>query len=914
MKSKKVIGFGILAVGVGLVLYSLMSGGQRPVVSGIEPTRGANVVLITLDTTRADHLGCYGGDPEITPVLDSLAAEGVLFEQMQAAAPITLPSHASMLSGLYPYHHGVRNNGMFALSDDVETLATMFSDAGYATGAFVSASVLARRFGLDEGFDIYDDDLSRGSHLTRRGVPARRGDLTVEATLDWLGEVPEDKPFFCWLHLYDPHAPYDPPPEFRRRFRTDPYSGEIAFTDTLVGQVLEFLEDRGLSGNTFVHVVADHGESFGEHGEQTHAILLHQATTKVPWIVVGPSVPAGERYRAPTSGVDIATTVAALVDIPAPNRKTTDGVDVFSSQETDLDATQERDIITEILLPKYQYGWAPLYGIRQGRWQLILGTYPELFDIQLDPRELSDVSEREKTVTAELERRLESLTQESTEDEARLTLSKSELDQLAALGYIGSEATEREAPLDPREMIEAHVDFEAGRELVSQGDTDLALKALSGALDRDPNNVAMLTERARLFLRTGELDDARRDFQRCMTLDPDSATAFHGLAQIEIKGGNFDNALELAEIGSTKRGAFESLSVLKARALIGMERVDDATRFIDERLAEHPNDADLLGLRGDIYAHNGDFEKAEEYFRKAVAEDALHAPSRFLLAQLLKRNGRGPEAVAVLEDLLQIQPGNPRALAAIGDIKINDAESAVAYLEEAVRLDPKNYEALLNLGRVYLQMGLGAKGEAMLRRAIESRPYSKSAYNNLAVSLIIQGRLAEAEEMLQTLLEEHPDFAEARNNLSLTLARSGDLKGAEAEARRAIESNEKLLDPSLTLASILNGSGRHAEAVSVLEPFVEGQPTHTDFAIHYGWGLVGSGREEAAIPWLEQAMSVTQSKDERVVLGLAQAKEAVGRTKEALDLYELAGQISVTPKIRAQALESIERLARSGVN
>jgi choline-sulfatase len=914
MKSPKVIGFVFLAVGIGLGLFSLMPQETRSAVSSIDPTTNANVVLITIDTTRADRLGCYGGDLEVAPVIDGLARRGVLFEQMQAAAPITLPSHTSMLSGLYPYHHGVRNNGMFALPGDVETLATVFHDAGYATGAFVSASVLARRFGLERGFDIYDDDLSRGSHLTRRGVPARRGDLTLEAALDWLGEVPEGNPFFCWLHLFDPHAPYDPPPEFKRRFPTDPYAGEIAFTDSLIGQVMEFLEDRGLSGNTFVHVVADHGEAFGEHGERTHAILLHQATTKVPWIVVGPSVPTGERYQAATSGVDIAATVAALADVPVPNGETADGINVFAVEGTENGANQEREIITEILLPKYQYGWAPLLGVRQGRWQLTRGAYSELFDLQLDPRELSNVSEREKTITAALEERLDTLTQVSSEDEVRLTLSRSELDQLAALGYIGSEATERQAPPDPRAMIDAHVEFEAGRELVSQGDTDLALKALNGALDRDPGNVAMLTERARLYLRTGQLDDARRDFHRCLTLDPESATVFYGMAQIEIQDRNFDKALELAEIGSTKRGAFESLSVVKARALIGLGRLDDATLFVEERLATNPNDADLLGLRGDIFAHEGDIETAEEYFRMAVAEDALHAPSRFLLAELLKRNGRGAEAVAVLEDLLRIQPGNPRALAAIGDIKIQDSESAVAYLEEAVRLDPKNYEALLNLGRVYLQMGFGTKGEAMLRRAIESRPFSKSAYNNLAVSLIIQGRLAEAEEMLRALLEEHPEFAEARNNLSLTLARRGDLEGAEAEARRAIESNEGLLDPRLTLASILNETGRYAETVDVLELFAEKQPEHTDFSIQYGIGLVGSGRAGEAIPWLEKAVAVTQSSDERVVLALARAKEAVGQQREARDLYELAGQISTTPQNRAEALAAIERLSTEGLD
>lgn len=200
----------------------------------------------------------------------------------------------------------------------------------------------------------------------------------------------------------------------------------------------------------------------------------------------------------------------------------------------------------------------------------------------------------------------------------------------------------------------------------------------------------------------------------------------------------------------------------------------------------------------------------------------------------------------------------------------------------------------------------------MLRRAIESRPHSKSAHNNLAVSLIVQGRLSEADDMLRSLVAEHPQFAEARNNLSLCLARNGKMKEAEAEARLAVKSRQDFLDPRLTLASILNESGRHAEAVSILEPFADTQPAHTDFAIQYGLGLVGSGRAEDSMPWFEKAMAITQSRDERVVLALARAKEAVGQRSEALNLYELAGQISSIPKVRADALAAIERLSTEG--
>ncbi|MEN8165553.1 MAG: sulfatase, partial [Acidobacteriota bacterium] len=267
MRLTKIVAIALIIAGaLGLWLSTRI---DRPndIPESVGTFPGASVVMVTLDTTRADRLGCYGSTAGLTPFLDSLAERGIVFENAQAVAPITLPSHASMMTGLNPVKHEVRNNGMFVLGEDIETLAEVFSENGYATGAFISAQVLVGRYGLDQGFDVYDDDLSQARKAGQTVVPSRRGNVTLESAKRWLETIPEDKPVFMWLHLYDPHAPYDPPGNFRARFPQDPYAGEIAFTDALVADLVNTLDQSGRLDDTVFTVLADHGEALGEHGE-----------------------------------------------------------------------------------------------------------------------------------------------------------------------------------------------------------------------------------------------------------------------------------------------------------------------------------------------------------------------------------------------------------------------------------------------------------------------------------------------------------------------------------------------------------------------------------------------------------------------------------------------------------------------
>jgi choline-sulfatase len=343
-----------------------------------------NILLVTLDTTRADRIGAYGYGAAQTPRLDGLARRGVLFERALSAAPITLPAHTSLMTGAYPFTHGVRNNGTFSLGDTVPTLATTLQAAGYRTAAFVSAFVLDRRFGLARGFDVYDD----------RAPLERRGDRTAAAACEWLdARAADPAPFFVWLHLYDAHDPYDPPPPFREAFAGRPYDGEIAFDDQAIGSVLDRLERIGRLPATIVAVVADHGESLGEHGEDTHAVFIYESTLRVPMILAGPArLPAGRHVKSTVRGIDLAPTLLDLARQPP--LRGAQGQSLMPLVEGTSAAAAPVSAYSESYFPLLYMNWAPLRSIQDERWKFIDAPAPELYDLQHDPMEQTNLAAR----------------------------------------------------------------------------------------------------------------------------------------------------------------------------------------------------------------------------------------------------------------------------------------------------------------------------------------------------------------------------------------------------------------------------------------------------------------------------------------------------------------------------------------
>ncbi|HEX2695654.1 MAG TPA: sulfatase, partial [Acidobacteriota bacterium] len=385
---------------------------------GKEGVDKPNVIIVTMDTTRADHLACYGYPGVKTPTLDALAGRGVLFEQCAAASPLTLPSHATIMTGMYPTYHGVRINGNTAVSEQQTTLAEIFSGRGYQTGAFIAAFVLDGRWGLNQGFGHYDDsfDLKKYKQLDL-GAVQKPGNEVMDEALGWL-EKEKDRPFFAWVHLYDPHSPYEPPEPFRSEYgrqgrgHAGLYDGEIAFMDSQIGRLSEWLSAQGLDRKTIVVLIGDHGEGLGSHGEGAHGYFIYDYAVHVPFIVVTPFRELqGIRVASQSRTADVFPTILELAGIPLPG-KVNGGSQVPAM--LDPKGTREAPAYSESMAPNLQFGWSPLHALRTPAYKFIDAPRPELYDLVQDPGEEKDVQNRLPDKALSMKRELDGLMAETS--------------------------------------------------------------------------------------------------------------------------------------------------------------------------------------------------------------------------------------------------------------------------------------------------------------------------------------------------------------------------------------------------------------------------------------------------------------------------------------------------------------------
>lgn len=547
--------------------------------------RGQNLLVVTLDTLRADRLGCYGYGAAQTPHIDALAARGALFLEAAATAPLTLPSHATIFTGLYPPRHAVRNNGEYTLADEHVTLAERMKVAGYDTAAFIAAYVVVARYGLSQGFDTYDDDLLGGAGSGRSNeVVDRPANEVVDSFLKWyVARAPSgNRPFFAWIHLYDPHFPYAPPSPFKENFAGREYDGEIAFTDQQLGRVVEALQSRGELDRTLILVVSDHGESLGEHGEATHSHLIYDCTMKVPLILSHPKLfPAAQIVGGPAvSTADIMPTVLSLLGLPP--EQNLDGVNLAAGPPP-----ADRAVYMETLAPKLMNGWSPLYGMRACGEKFIQAPTQEYYDLAADPGELTNLIQERKAEA----RRMSALlgdyqTKWGVEEAPPLHMDSEQLARLRALGYVGdSKATFTGA--DPKVMIRVWDKYNAAKGLMQRGDAEQALELVHQALDMsedDPYGYRML---AQAYMKLNRGKDARRSAERLVELTPNSTDARAVLASACLAAGD--------------RACFDR------QIAIGLE--------LD------PREPTLHLAMGDGAAMEGRYEAAIRHFRRVIELD-----------------------------------------------------------------------------------------------------------------------------------------------------------------------------------------------------------------------------------------------------------------------------------------------------
>jgi choline-sulfatase len=600
--------------------------------------RVANVLLITLDTTRADHLSCYGPRGAKTPNLDGLAARGVRFAHATAQVPLTLPSHACIMTGAYPPVHGLRDMGGFTLAKSHPTIASIAQAAGFETAAFVGSRILSKHFGISNGFVTYDDDMSSQPEEDLPGnYPERRASVVTDHAIEWLKQNSQRR-FFLWVHYYDPHAPYDPPQPYKQTYARDLYSGEIAYMDEQVGRLLDWIDQAGLNSRTLILAIGDHGESLGEHGEMTHGVFLYDSTTHVPLIMAGPDVPAGKVISDQVRSIDVMPTVTEFLHL-SPGAEV-QGVSLWPLIREGR-RVRSNYAYLETLYPRTYMGWSELRAMRTDAWKLIVAPHPELYNLETDPQETNNLVVRRPAEASQLQKKVWEVAGEQNKREKVMSSSvdPQTRQELESLGYVGA-GTPREIQLgtqapDPKDRVAIlKIQYQV-QELLNKKAYGPAAQLMEEGLKRDPQNPA-----SHLFLATAY--EKMQDFPRAVQIYQRAIDSNLGTDQMYSRLGR--DELRLHQL---------------AKAADAMVRANQM----------NPTDLDNLRNLGTADLQMGRIDDAEKAFKAITVQNSSYAAAW---------NGLGLVA-----------------------IQRNDGDSARGDFEKALEVGPDEVEPLLNLGLLY---------------------------------------------------------------------------------------------------------------------------------------------------------------------------------------------------------------------
>jgi len=703
----------------GLLCAAALAACAGPRPAPITPSR-PNVLLVTIDTLRADHLGCYGDAGAATPVLDALAARGARFATAVAHAPLTTPSHASILTGLTPLRHGVRDNGDFVLPDGIPTLAEAFHDAGYRTAAFVSGFPLDARFGLARGFGVYDDRLPHGGDRRRSAYVERPADRTTAAARAWL-EAGPPSPWFVWVHYFDPHAPYEPPPDYAARFAGRPYDGEIAFVDAQLGALLGLLDVKGVAGRTVVLATADHGEALGEHGEETHGVFVYDGTLRVPWIVAGPGVPAGVVPTVVARGIDVAPTLLDLAGaIPA--RASMEGRSLVPALRGR--SMPDAPAYAESLFARLRLGWAPLHAWRTARFKLIDAPRVELYALDTDAGETRDASGEKAEVADRMRRELQAALAARPPD-AAADPGPDAAERLRALGYLDGSRTAAAKPSlrDPKDGIALVNRLERGM-AAARSDPARAVRELRAVLAEDPR---MILGRRYLALALNSAGDQAGAIREVQALDRSGEAGFEDLLLLADSlrlVGRSSEALGVLDRAERIQPRSPEPRLARARALAALGRMDEAGEAYARVLAESPDHAEALRGLGDLALARGDVIGAARRYERILGADAEDIGALVKLGVIRVRSGMVEDGIGLFRQALALDPRHPEALLDLGGAlaKTGRAAEAVPYLERALAVGPRSTVALNSLGFARLETGDTHGGLAALHESLALDP------------------------------------------------------------------------------------------------------------------------------------------------------------------------------------------------
>ena len=688
----------IVAVGGAFVVWRLAR--LAPASLAVVRTPDQNVLLVTIDTLRADALGCYGGQAA-TPNLDRLAADGVRYDFAHAHAVMTLPSHASILTGLYPFQHGIRENSGYRLPPGTQTLATLVGSQGYDTGAFIGGFPLDSRFGLDAGFGLYDDQMNETQQSSEFALAERPADVVVRRALDWLGA--RQRRWFAWVHVFDPHAPYRPPGEYAARYASNPYAGEVAFVDAALGPLLDRVRSAA-DRPTLVIVTGDHGEGLGDHGEATHGMFAYEATLRIPLVIaqigaqIGAQVggasreaPAGGRgvvSAQPVQHVDLAPTVTAALALGAPaqgpGRSLLDPI-------ADGDANARASYF-EALSPSLNRGWAPLRGVLVGRGKFIDLPLWETYDLARDPAETANLADKDPARRQVLEARLREFG--PTDPGARRAEDPETIARLRSLGYTsGSPSALRKAYTeddDPKRLVDLDQAMHRGLVLFQEGRAREAIDVYRGIVSRRPDMTIASLHLAFLQWEAGEAGQAIATLKAAR----DKAAAD---PEVEWRLGMY-----VSETGATA----EALPLL-------------------EQAGRQPGaGVDALNALGICYARAGRSADALATFQRILTIDARDAMAWQNIGSVHLQAGRRDEAREAFRRSIEINPGWAASYTGLGVVELQSGNrrAAIAAWTQAVDLNPSDFDALFNLATELINDGQAAAARPYVERFVRAAP------------------------------------------------------------------------------------------------------------------------------------------------------------------------------------------------
>jgi choline-sulfatase len=652
---------------------------------------GRPIVFVTVDTLRADRLGSYGSTRGLTPALDRFAQAATRFSAAVTQVPLTLAAHTTMLTGLHPSRHGVRTNDGFRPGPGLQTLAEVLHTRGYATAAFIGGYPLDRSFGLSRGFDWYDDQF-----LRQAGTVERPADEVIDAALVWIDQHRSDR-FFAWTHLFDPHSPYTPPPPFAAAHRDIPYDGEVAYTDTAIGRFFDRLQQLDLFTRSTIIVVADHGESLGEHGERTHGTFLYDATVRVPLLVKLPDRrEPGDRNQGTSDAVGIVDTPVETADL-SPTIAALAGASIGAVDGQNLlpliqgaRGDPDRATYAETYYQNVLLGWSPLRAVRTRRWKFVEAPRPELYDLERDPGELKNRLADHAALAESLKRTLPAQPDSTPAGRANQPTIES-AERLRALGYVSGStvAASSNGAIDPKDRVAVWASIEDGIDQMSR-DPDAAERSFTRALTLDRGNGLAMKYLADLSFRRNRLVEARDEYRRALAAGFRHADVFVNLASIAERGGRDE----------------------EARAMLG------------EAVQLNAGDADAWNRLGLLEARRGAAAAARTAFARAMAAAPDRAEPYYNLAIIERRAGNEQLAQARLRDAVARNRAYPEAQYELGTgyLAAKDPARALDAYRAALAARPDYAEALFGAARAALDLGRTADAQNYYERFIRAAP------------------------------------------------------------------------------------------------------------------------------------------------------------------------------------------------